>query len=70
MINLEDARNQIEKYIGHYNNHRLHIALFYLRPSDFLNGNMDELLSTRQEKLDRATVNRVNYWSEKKNVAI
>lgn len=66
MINLDDARNQIDKYIAHYNEHRLHSALFYLRPVDFLNGNVDELLKIRQVKLDRATEKRVKYWSDKK----
>lgn len=66
MINLDDARSQIARYIDHYNNHRLHSALFYLRPVDFLSGNVDELLQERQSKLDRATENRVKYWSNKK----
>lgn len=69
MINLEDARNQIGGYVDHYNNHRLHSALSYLRPVDYLNGNVDELLKIRQEKLDRATENRLKYWENKKDVA-
>lgn len=69
MINIEDAREQITKYVNHYNNRRLHSALFYLRPVDFLNGNVDELLKARQEKLDKAADNRVKYWESKKNVA-
>ena len=69
MINLDDARRQIDKYIDHYNNQRLHSALFYLRPVDFLNGDVDELLAIRQSKLDNATENRTKYWSEKNNVA-
>ncbi len=69
MINMEDARKQIAGYVEHYNNHRLHSSLFYLRPIDFLNGNIDELLQARQAKLDQAVENRVNYWENKKNVA-
>lgn len=65
MINLEDARNQVAKYIDHYNNHRLHSALHYLRPVDFLNGNVDELLKVRQEKLDLATEKRNSFWRKK-----
>lgn len=68
MISLDDARKQIDKYIEHYNNHRLHSSLFYLRPVDFLKGNVDELLAIRQGKLDNATKNRTKYWSEKKVV--
>jgi transposase InsO family protein len=66
MINLEDAREQIAKYVDHYNNERLHSALYYLRPVDFLNGNVDELLKVRQAKLDQATAKRIEYWSDKK----
>lgn len=69
MINLDDARDQIAKYIDHYNNHRLHSALHYLRPVDFLNGNVEELLKARQVKLDMATEERVKYWRNKKQVA-
>jgi transposase InsO family protein len=68
MINLEDAQNQIAKYIDHYNNHRLHSSLFYLRPIDFLKGNVKELLQIRQDKLDKATQERVRYWEEKKKL--
>jgi transposase InsO family protein len=64
LINLEDARQQVDKYVDYYNNNRLHSALFYLRPVDFLKGNVDELLNIRQEKLDLATVNRSIYWRE------
>jgi len=68
LINIEDARRQIAGYVDHYNNKRLHSALFYLRPIDFLVGNVDELLKARQDKLDRAFENRVQYWGNKKNV--
>ena len=69
MINMEDARKEIAKYVDHYNKHRLHSALFYLRPVDFLSGNVDALLKKRQEKLDKASKDRVKYWESKKNVA-
>ena len=69
MIDMEDAQRQIASYVYHYNNNRLHSALFYLRPIDFLNGNVDELLKIRQGKLDKATENRMNYWLDKKKVA-
>jgi len=65
MINLEDAKRVIAGYVNHYNNHRLHSALFYLRPVDFLTGNVDELLKIRQIKLDKATEFRILYWSNK-----
>jgi putative transposase len=69
MINIDDAKKQIAGYVNYYNNHRLHSALSYLRPVDFLTGNVEELLKVRQNKLDRATENRVKYWKNKKDVA-
>jgi len=68
MINLEDAKEQIKQYVNHYNNHRLHSALFYLRPVDFLSGDVDALLKARQDKLDMACYNRQKYWENIKNV--
>lgn len=66
LINLDDAKQQIVEYVDHYNNHRLHSSLFYLRPVDFLSGNVQELIDARQAKLDKATENRISYWSIKK----
>lgn len=54
MIDLEDARSQISKYIGFYNTRRLHSSLFYLTPEDFLLGRVDEKLKLREDKLQRA----------------
>lgn len=69
MIDLDDAKEQVAQYVDHYNNHRLHSALFYLRPIDFLEGNVDALLKARQEKLDLASAERQKYWETKKSVA-
>jgi putative transposase len=51
MINLEDARQQVAKFIDHYNNKRLHSALFYLTPDDFLNNRITVKLEQRNTKL-------------------
>ena len=67
MINLDDGRQQLEQYVNHYNNHRLHSALFYLRPVDFLIGDVDNLLRERQEKIDLAAEKRSCYWLNKKD---
>ena len=68
MLNMEDAKKQFAEYIEHYNNKRLHSSLFYLGPIDFLTGNVDELLKARQDKLDKATEKRIEYWKSKKKV--
>lgn len=64
-----DACEQIANYVNHYNNHRLHSSLHYLRPIDYMEGNVDELLKERQRKLDKATDDRIKYWESKKYVA-
>ncbi len=51
MIDIDDARKQLNNYIDHYNNKRLHSALFYLTPSDFLNNKIDQKIKERETKL-------------------
>lgn len=67
MISIKDARNQIAAYVDHYNNHRLHSALYYLRPVDFLENDVDALLKIRQYKIDKAITDREKYWDDKKH---
>lgn len=68
LINPRDAKRQISQYVEHYNTQRLHSALYYLRPFDLLNGDVDRLLKERQVKLDRAAEERARYWKEKEGV--
>ena len=51
MINLEDARKQIDEYVEFYNTKRLHSSLYYLTPKDFLDGTFKEKLEVRENKL-------------------
>lgn len=53
-IDLEDAKQQINNYINFYNTKRLHSALFYLTPEDFLLGRVTEKLADRKSKLEKA----------------
>ena len=69
LIDLEDARKQKAQYIKYYNTKRLHSALYYITPGDFLNGKADEILKTRQKKLNDALDSRKDYWKNKKNIA-
>lgn len=64
-INIEDANKQVNQFIDNYNNNRLHSSLYYLRPVDFLNGTVDELITSRNAKLDEATKSRKEYWQNK-----
>lgn len=59
MINLQDARYQIAKYVDYYNNQRLHSSLHYLTPVDYVNDTIDEKLEIRRKKLADAKINRL-----------
>lgn len=59
MINLEDARKQIDEYVEFYNTKRLHSSLYYLTPKDFLDGTFKEKLEVRENKLRQARENRI-----------
>ena len=63
-INLEDAREQIAKYIEFYNKVRLHSSLFYLTPNDYVNDLVDEKLSVRRKKLADARIKRFLYHEQ------
>lgn len=65
LINLDDARKQIQSYIHYYNTKRLHSSLYYLTPEDFLLSRVDEKLKLREKKLKEAKLNR----SEVRNVS-
>lgn len=66
-ISIEDTREIIAKYIDHYNRVRLHSALLYLTPEDFLLGREKEKISLREQKLFQAAKQREQSWN--KNVA-
>ena len=54
MLDLQDARNQISEYVVTYNTKRLHSALNYLTPEDYVMGRQEQKLKEREEKLKRA----------------
>jgi Transposase and inactivated derivatives len=61
LIDLNDARQQIDRYIEKYNTKRLHSALNYLTPEDYLLGRVESRLNERNLKLNQAVKNRKNY---------
>jgi len=69
MISMDIARKEIAQYVHRYNNDRLHSSLFFLRPVDFLNGNVDQLLKARQEKIDKAAEARGKFWNKRNQAA-
>jgi putative transposase len=48
------ACDLIERWVGYYNNQRLHSAIMYLRPLDYYRGEPDKLVKERLEKLHKA----------------
>ena len=64
MGSLEEARILINKYVDEYNNKRLHAALNYLTPSDYLKGERHILnrLMERKQRLNKARMERKRAW--------
>lgn len=55
---LEEAQKQIQNYVDHYNNVRLHSAIGYVTPSDKLAGIEKEIFDERDRKLEEARERR------------
>lgn len=62
LVGLEHARTVIADYVKEYNEKRLHSALKYLTPSDYLKGleHVENRLRERREKFDKARLARRN----------
>lgn len=57
-LSLEDARRIVTEYVEHYNTVRLHSALGYVTPQDQLEGRAEQILATRDAKLEKAREDR------------
>lgn len=55
---LEEARRKITAYVVHYNEVRLHSALGYIAPADYLAGKAADIYTTRDRKLESARTRR------------
>jgi transposase InsO family protein len=64
-LSIEDARKQIEEFIWYYNHKRLHSAISFITPTDMLVGKKEEILRTREEKLEQARMRRIEYYYNK-----
>lgn len=51
---LDDARRLVSKFVEHYNNIRLHSAIGYIAPADFLSGRAPVIWAERDGKLQAA----------------
>jgi putative transposase len=52
--NLQQARATVEAFVHHYNHVRLHSALGYVTPHDFMEGRAQSIWSERDRKLETA----------------
>jgi transposase InsO family protein len=55
---LEEARRVVDRFVRHYNGVRLHSAIGYITPDDFLAGRAQEIWTERDKKLDAARETR------------
>jgi putative transposase len=51
---LEQARALVARFVEHYNNVRLHSAIGYIAPADFLAGRTTQICAARDAKLEAA----------------
>ena len=71
MTDLEEARHLISEYVGEYNTQRLHSALNYLTPADYLQGpdHIQQRLDERKSALTAAAEKRRAYWRDVQGTA-
>lgn len=55
---LEEARALVTRFVAHYNDVRLHSALGYVTPSDFLAGKAEAIWAERDRRLEEARERR------------
>ena len=51
---IEEARSLVARFVDHYNDVRLHSAIGYIAPTDFMAGRAAEIHAARDAKLDAA----------------
>lgn len=60
VLDLQDLKRQVERYIEYYNTRRLHSSLGYITPLDMLCGNQQRIFAERRAKLQQARQLRKN----------
>jgi transposase InsO family protein len=55
---LDQARTLVARFVDHYNRVRLHSAIGYIAPNDFLNSRSESIWAARDRKLDQARQDR------------
>jgi len=53
-LSLQDARQNVARYLNDYNTERLHSAIGYITPIDKLEGRHEQIKAQRKQKLSNA----------------
>lgn len=70
LLSKADANRTINKFIQHYNHHRLHSSVGYVTPADRLHGNHTEIHNQRDAKLKEARQRRALNRKQKRHLAL
>ena len=54
LTNRDDAFDAVKDFVDYYNNDRLHSAIGYITPLNYLNGHADAIYKERDLKLEQA----------------
>jgi transposase InsO family protein len=65
---LDDARRVVGRFVEHYNGVRLHSAIGYIAPDDFLAGRASAIWNERDRKLDAARATRATRRAAEREV--
>jgi transposase InsO family protein len=65
----DEARRVVGRFVEHYNGLRLHSAIGYVTPNDFLAGRADAIWAARDQKLDAAREARRVRRAQEREVA-
>lgn len=68
-VTFDEYKTYVEDYINFYNTKRLHASLNYLTPEDYLLGRINDKLKIRETKLEKAELERFNFWKIKNQAA-
>jgi putative transposase len=66
---LDEARALVAKFVEHYNTVRLHSAIGYITPADFLAGRGNEIWAGHDRKLEAARDVRARHRAELREAA-
>ena len=66
---LQEAIRLVTNYVEHYNGVRLHSALDYIAPLDFMNGLSTQIWAERDRRLEQARILRAQRRAEQRNRA-